>query len=283
MKPQQLAEKTREIFPLLQCPLCQSGFSLTHKTSLVCEKGHCYDFSRKGYINLAPSHNQQAEKYGETLFQSRGQLLEAGFYAPVVQALSEAMEAYAVPRPALLDAGCGEGYYLRSLAASTDCAAMLGVDLSRAAIAAAARASLQAHWLVGDLTRLPLRDGSLDVILNILTPADYREFARVLKPGGLFLKVIPGADYLLEVRRLLSSELRNAEYSNERVVAHLQANAEVLSMRELRYTLGVTPEQARLFLDMTPMSFGVEPSKRPEADFDSITIHLALLCCHMHA
>ncbi len=57
--------------------------------------------------------------------------------------------------------------------------------------------------MIGDLANLPLLDNSIDILLNLLSPANYQEFARVLKPGGLLIKVIPGSEYLKEVRQAL--------------------------------------------------------------------------------
>ena len=45
-----------------------------------------------------------------------------------------------------------------------------------------------------------------DVILNILSPANYAEFTRLLKPDGLFVKVVPENDYLKELRNVFYDE-----------------------------------------------------------------------------
>ena len=57
-----------------------------------------------------------------------------------------------------------------------------------------------AAWFVADLKRLPVRSAAADVVLNVFSPADYAEFRRVLAPDGELLKVVPGPDYLREVR-----------------------------------------------------------------------------------
>ena len=82
MKPAILAGRLSPLLHALQCPRCGGAFALTEQ-SLICENGHCYDLSRRGYVNLAPDHRQSGDKYDETLFESRGRVFAGGFYAPV--------------------------------------------------------------------------------------------------------------------------------------------------------------------------------------------------------
>lgn len=284
MSLQQLAEKTVGLLPTLRCPQCGTVFSLRDHRSLVCASGHCFDLSRKGYINLAPGHNQQAEKYDADLFESRRQVLDRGFYTPVMEALERMIRSHvAMPDGpfALLDAGCGEGTYARFLSVAFPAAQVLGVDLSRDAIHAAAKSESQVHWLVGDLKRLPVKNGSINALLNLLTPADYQEFGRVLAPEGILIKVIPGKEYLRQIRQGAQPLLKRDGYDNVLVLEHLSAHADILARETLQYTLPVSPEEATAFQRMTPMTFGLTPSALSSLSFSEITIHLEILCCRV--
>ena len=115
----------------LRCPACGRAFA-RRDGSLVCESGHCYDVARKGFVNLAPNRRQDAV-YGRALFESRRRVLKSGAYAPVVQTLSRLCKAHAPNRALLVDAGCGEGFYARSLAPLFD--DIVAFDLSREGIA----------------------------------------------------------------------------------------------------------------------------------------------------
>jgi len=310
MKLQTLAEHMAPLLPCLRCPRCGAPLTLFENRSLVCVQRHCFDLSTKGYINLAPDHNQSTEKYDAELFQSRSRIFADGFYAHVAQALRALMQRHlgtvrrasnnaneALPvlfseeridassrfnLPLIVDVGCGEGYYARALAESLLSPAIIGVDLSRDAILAAARQSPSLLWLVGDLTHLPFADHSVDALVDVLTPADYREFARILKPNGLLLKVIPADDYLIEIRHAVADQLRNSDFSNARVIEHLQAHADVAERIAMRRTLPVTPEQAQAFLRMTPMTFGLTDTQRESIRFSEITVAMELLVCHLH-
>lgn len=277
-----VARRIAPLAPLLRCPLCGQSLHLEGDRSLFCEARHCFDLSARGYVNLAPGHAQAQEKYDAALFESRARIFADGFYAPVAQALYDAVAGAAGEVPAVIaDVGCGEGYYTRALSQRLPHATLLGVDLSRDAVVAAARQAPALPWLVGDLTRLPLADGAVTALLNVLTPADYREFTRVLSPEGLLYKIVPAGDYLAQIRHSLSGLLRGGDFSNARVIDHLQAHADVLRRTAIRETFPVTPAQAADFLRMTPLTFGLPQAVLAQVDLREITVAVELLVCRM--
>lgn len=281
MKPALLAEKLSTLLPAMHCPRCGSALAVQNG-SLICTSRHCYDLSRRGYVNLAPGHDQSAEKYDAELFESRSRVFEGGFYTPILNALAAFLSPRANQPFLALDIGCGEGYYTRELAKRFPAGAFVGLDLSRDAITAAARASSPAHWLVADLKQLPFRDHTADVLLDVLTPADYAAFRRVLRPGGELIKVVPGADYLKEVRAAVADRLRSGEtYDNTRVLSHLRENATVVEERVIHETRPLTPEESRAFLHMTPMTFSVPTEALDALTLSEITIHMHILRCRM--
>lgn len=278
MKPAVLAHRIAPLMSLLRCPRCQTAFALSG-SSLVCENRHCYDLSKRGYVNLAPSHDQNSEKYDSELFDSRRLVFEHGFYEPVAQAIASWLPHTPIH---VLDAGCGEGYYARLLANHFPEAQFLGLDISRDAITAAAREQSRANWLVADLKHLPVANHSADVLLDVLTPADYAEFSRVLKPDGMLIKVVPGADYLCEVRRAVAPWLRSGDsYDNTRVIDHLKAHAEITDETEVRITRSLSADESRAFLRMTPMTFSVPADVLDGLSLSQITIHMHVFKCRM--
>lgn len=278
MKPAILAQKLLPVLPLMRCPRCGSAL-VPREQSLVCAAGHCYDLSRRGYVNLAPGHDQSTEKYGAGLFAHRREAFASGAYDAVLEAVAEQLALRFGAAPfTLLDVGCGEGFYARALAARFPAATIIGLDISRDAITAAARENGLPHWLVADLKHLPLLDGAADVVLDVLTPADYAEFRRVLKPGGLLVKALPGKHYLREVRNAVADCLRGGSaYDNARVLEHLSENASVLAQKELTNVYPLTAAQATAFLRMTPMTFSVPEETLAQLTLDAITIHMHVI------
>lgn len=280
MKPAILAQRLRPLLPVLRCPKCGASFTLTD-LSLVCESGHCYDLSRRGYVNLAPGHAQTGDRYGAQLFESRARVLN--YYRPVADAACAMLaDRFAGGPFTLVDAGCGEGYYTRAVAERFPAATAIGLDLSRDAVALAARTPSRAHWFVADLKRIPLRDGAADVVLDVLSPADYAGFRRALAPDGSFIKVVPGPDYLCEIRQAVAPYLRGGgAYDNAAVLAHLRAHAQVLCETPVHAVLPLSPEDSRAFLRMTPMTFSVPRPALEAVSLSQITLDLRVICCRL--
>lgn len=259
---------------LFRCPLCHTSFT-AEGASLICAAGHTFDVSRKGTVNFVPA--QKPMKYTEELFQARGRILAAGYYDGLLEELRRLIDAHRGPdRPlALVDAGCGQGFYSKALADGRD--SVLGFDLSAEAIHLAAGGSHLAQFFVGDLTNIPLTDGSQDIILDILTQAHYGEFQRILKADGLLIKVIPGAEYLQEIRHLLDGQLQARSDREESVTEHFARHFALRETVEVRRTLPLDPALARDFLEMTPLTFHIDTDSLPVHELQTITIHLKLL------
>jgi 23S rRNA (guanine745-N1)-methyltransferase len=105
-----------------------------------------------------------------------------------------------VPGGVILDAGCGDGFYLGSLARKSDCAAH-GLDISIPAIDAAARRYPEREWIVANADRfVPYSDATFSRVLSITARMNSVEFRRVLRDDGRLLIAIPAPDDLVELR-----------------------------------------------------------------------------------
>lgn len=250
----------------LQCPVCHKPMKVIAGGSLICKTGHSFDFAKQGYVNLAGSRNSLL--YDKVLFQARRAIFQAGFYQPLADALIQSIIRYEQAsqrqsnpqKKLILDAGCGEGYYLRTLAANgalgeryTFC----GVDLAKEGIAAAAGRSEMIMWSIADLTNLPFRSQTVQILLNILSPASYAEFFRVLAKDGMLIKVIPEAGYLKEIRERACGRLENQAYSNQEVLQLAHKHMKILEQNRITYEKPVTPSDFAHFVRMTPLTAGL--------------------------
>ncbi len=262
-------------FSGFQCPSCGAPL-FVKESSLCCEKGHTYDVARKGYVHL--HHKTVQSPYGKDLFDARRAVFDAGFYRPV----ADAVKTLLVPLnpETLLDAGCGEGYYLSSLSPALTNTLMVGIDLSKEAILNASGRLGTALYCVGDLNHLPFRDKVFDVLLNILSPASYASFTRVLKKDGCLIKIMPGKEYLQEIRKQLPEA--KAGYDDTRVPEYLQQHMHVQSMERLHYTLPLSPKEYACFVAMTPLTESLSADERNALltrPPDKITIDLQVAVC----
>ena len=256
----------------LACPLCGAALCAPEGASLRCAKGHCFDVARKGYVNFACAGT--LAHYDRALFLARRAVFDAGCYAPVADALRGVLrtEAARLGRPPrVLDAGCGEGYYAAALA--RDGCEIFGVDLSRDAVALAAQRPEPVCWCVADLTRLPLAPGSMDVVIDVLSPANYASFRRALRPGGLLVKVAPGQDYLRELR----AALEQGPYAPQDVIDYFGAHMTGVCCESLRYTCAVDGGLREAFFRMTPLTGGRTLDAAALASIRDITIDLRVL------
>lgn len=274
MKIEQAIKPYTAILHLLRCPRCFAALHITGG-SLLCANGHCYDVSTRGTLNFAPDAKQS--KYDKTLFESRTSVLENGFYDGLMEIIKQLLAAHAPKNQTILDAGCGEGYYSARL--QTHYAAFgqrpncFGVDLSKDAIALAAKRGVPPLFFVADLAKLPFCDASADVILNILSPAHYAEFARVLKPNGVLIKIAPGDAYLCELRAGLNA----SKHSSGPVRTHFEANNDVINMQEYKATLPINAGQRVDFATMTPLTFGIDATKADLSAVNEITLDFHIM------
>src|ERR1019366_8114313 len=106
----------------------------------------------------------------------------------------------ASPSDSVLDAGCGDGFYLGVLARQIGFDAH-GVDISISAIDAAARRYPECEWVVANADRaVPYADRSFTIVLSITARMNAGEFRRVLRDDGRLLVAIPAPDDLIELR-----------------------------------------------------------------------------------
>lgn len=258
------------------CPICQENLTLV-ESSLKCCNRHSFDLAKFGYVNLAPQIKQSAN-YDKENFQNRQQILEVGFYQAILDAVSDLL-ASSKTTTTILDIGCGEGFYSRKLQESHSEKTFYAFDISKDSVQIAAKSepNWAVNWFVGDLARLPIKDTSMDILLDIFSPANYGEFRRVLSKDGILIKVIPTENHLKEIRQRVQDQLTNKDYSNQDIKEHFQEHFTILSSQTASLTKHITAEQLQALLSMTPLLFHVDQSKIDWSQLTEITIEAEIL------
>ena len=258
------------------CPICQEKLTLV-ESSLKCSNRHSFDLAKFGYVNLAPQIKQSAN-YDKENFQNRQQILEAGFYQTILEGVSDSL-AMNPSAKTILDIGCGEGFYSRQLQETHSEKTFYAFDISKDSVQIAAKSepNWAVNWFVGDLARLPIKDASMDILLDIFSPANYGEFRRVLSKDGILIKVIPTKNHLEEIRQKVQDQLTNKDYSNQDIKNHFQEHFTILSSQTASLTKPIKAEQLQALLSMTPLLFHIDQSKIDWSQLTEITIEAEIL------
>jgi 23S rRNA (guanine745-N1)-methyltransferase len=283
-------------FQALACPL---DGDVLHKNGNTwrCGVGHSFDIAKQGYVNLLPVQKKRSHDPGDSkeMVAARQRFLNAGHYRPIAEAVGRvalshvASDASTDTPLSCLDAGCGEGYYLRELAKAWDEAAgegqalaQLGVDISKWAVLAAAKqgkqAGQQASWVVGSNANLPVQPNTLDLVLCMFGFSVYPEFARVMKPGGVLLMVEAGPDHLRELREIIYPSLKPEREEDSLAPEGFTP----LATESIRYSLELAGTEAIAdLLAMTPHLYrtGAEGRERVAAlEALTVTVDVRLSC-----
>ena len=258
------------------CPICQENLALV-ESSLKCSNRHSFDLAKFGYVNLAPQIKQSAN-YDKENFQNRQEILEAGFYQAILEGISDLL-ATKPSAKTVLDIGCGEGFYSRKLQESHSDKTFYAFDISKDSVQIAAKSepNWAVNWFVGDLARLPIKDASMDILLDIFSPANYGEFRRVLSKDGILIKVIPTENHLKEIRQMVQDQLTKKDYSNQDIKEHFQEHFRIQSSQIASLTKPISAEQRQALLAMTPLLFHVDHTKIDWSQLTEITIEAEIL------
>jgi 23S rRNA (guanine745-N1)-methyltransferase len=243
-----------------------------------CDKGHNFDIARQGYVNLLSAQDKRSKNPGDSkaMVAARRDFLDAGYYQPLADSVSALLETQLDQQSLLVDAGCGEGYYLRQLARHLELQhkplpALIGFDISKWAVQAAARAQ-SATWLVASNRQLPLADNTADVVLSLFGFPGYASFHRLLKPAGQLLLVEAGPRHLLELRKVIYPSIKISEPPSQHMAE--QAGFVQYSCEPLTFsTAELDAKAVAQLLQMTPHLFrATRDGKQRAAELQ----HLAL-------
>ncbi len=231
----------------LLCPICGHGLQ-RQENRYCCENRHSFDIARQGHVNLLTVQQKKSLHPGDTREQvlSRRAFLNAGFYMPIAQVLCKTAQELGARGP-VLDIGCGEGYYSTRLAEVLD-AELVGLDISKEAVRAAAGKYKNALWLCGTAAHLPIADGSAGCVTSLFALTMPEEFRRVLAEDGLYFQVLAAQDHLLGLKGIIYPELKLKEKDSVPELPGFQ----LVKTVPIRFEFTVRGQQVRNLLSMTP-------------------------------
>ena len=216
--------------------------------SLSCPSGHQYDIGKPGYANLLSVQHKRSKAPGDSkdMVRARNAFLAKGYYEPIANRLAQLLERIAGDELTVVDAGCGEGYYLEAIdSIAGKQLHLVGFDISKWAIQRAAR-RCAATWLVASNKRVPLADESADVVLDMFGFPDFDSFQRILKTNGRLFCVTPAAQHLIELRKIIYPHVKQTSGRD------YPAPFTLVSRETLTYGLTLAQQDLDNLLAMTP-------------------------------
>jgi 23S rRNA (guanine745-N1)-methyltransferase len=255
---------------ILQCPVCRKPL-LNSADGYQCSNNHTFDAAREGYVNLLLAHQKNSKEPGDNkdMIRSRRRFLDLGLYDGISNGINEAV-AGTLPQPGdersfnILDAGCGEGFYLKRLKdfltrrpGPPASAEYYGVDISKFAVRQATQRDRMMDWFVAGVKDLPFAESSLDLILNIFSPADFPEFSRVLGKSGWLLIVSPGPKHLNGLREIIYPNVR--EHAPSTISEEAKQLFSLSTETRTNYQIELTDSSAIMdLLSMTPYFWNID-------------------------
>ncbi len=277
-------------YRLLRCPICRLGLDVRGR-AIACRNGHSFDLAHEGYVNLLPGSRQRPAAGGDGSEQLRHRraFLDAGHFdfipAEIAGRLQHSDVGSADDGRRVLDAGCGTGHHLASIAAALGPGVTgLGLDISTAAARLAARRWPGLAFAIVDLwSGWPVRDASVDLVLNIFAPRNFAEVGRALRPGGWFALAYPEANHLIELRRRYHLLGQHPEKARRYREATSRMIGPVAVTRILRHTT-LAPDAVRDIVLMGPNARhpGLTPLQA-EAEPIGVTFDIAILLARKRA
>ena len=246
------------------CPVCGGELSDNGK-SFLCSLGHCFDKSKFGYVNLLMSSKSSAKRHGDDrlMVRARRDFLDKGYYSFLLDKVCGICENVVSNGSVVLDAGCGECYYSSNIRNHLEdigvSANYFGIDISKDALEFAFKRKSGVSTAVGSVFSIPFADSSVDVLLNIFSPEAFGEFNRVLKKGGVLIRVIPLENHLFGLKKAvydtpyfnepIPNEINGFAFENEIVVKNiieLSSNEDILNLFRMTpyyYKTGIKDQQ----------------------------------------
>ncbi|PIE45602.1 MAG: rRNA (guanine-N1)-methyltransferase [Gammaproteobacteria bacterium] len=204
---------------MLICPHCQQPL-VDEISRYRCRNNHCFDIGKAGDVNLLLPHQKRSKSPGDSkaMVAARHDFLRSGAYQPIAEWLANNVMTLSQGKASVIaDAGCGEGYYLRSIYDHIFSDSMTpgrditfcGWDISKFAVQRAAKlATFPSHWLTASNVAIPLSDNSVDVLISAFGFAVAAEFFRIIKPRGYLMTLDVGGHHLLELRQIIYPDLK---------------------------------------------------------------------------
>lgn len=253
------------------CPVCGENLELQQQI-LKCSANHCYDVAKQGYVNLLRSQQSSKKRHGDDklMLKARHEFLSQGYYNLFLEQIILIIKKYSQKEYiAILDSGCGDGYYSSVICRTLNNCDMYCIDISRDAVLYAAKqynsSSQKMFFAAASCSKLPIMKESIDFVLNIFSPAFPSEFSRVLKHDGFLIKAFPLENHLFGLKKIIY----DSPYKNKPEKKELYGFS-IVDYKEIKFNLHLDKNEDIINLfKMTPYYY--KTSRQDQSKLESLT------------
>lgn len=261
------------------CPVCGDALKIWDN-SYKCGKGHCFDRSAKGYVNLFLSKGGSNHGDDKAMINARTDFLNKGYYGFLKDEVCKAVSDFTPQNGEVIDCGCGECYYTaaihEALTRKNKSPEIYAVDISKDAVITGKKRCKNLNLAVASVFHLPFSKESFDTLVTMFAPFCREEYSRVLKHGAVMIMAIPLEDHLWELKRAVyETPYKNSPHDFEIEGFELVKKSDVKEMMHLSCNKDITS-----LFEMTPYSHKTskEDIKKLESlDKLDVTAHFAVL------
>ena len=258
------------------CPICQLPLAQNQSNAWCCTNNHQFDTAKEGYVNLLPVQKKKSKDPGDNkeMMMARREFLNKGHYQALSDKVNQLAKEYQPKAKAILDIGCGEGYYSHRLInqlhqTQSDCQ-LWGLDISKIAIKYAAKKYPDMHFCVASVFEMPFIENSFDLAIRIYAPSKVEELQRVIKPEGILITVSPGPKHHFAIKQKIYEKPRL--HPQESLVLE---GFDYLGQHSLEYMLPLTDESdIEHLLNMTPYAWKLSLSQKQQMAEEGLNCEL---------
>lgn len=248
---------------IVKCPVCGLCLEKDNK-SYICKNNHTFDIAKEGYVNLMLSNQKNSKNPGDNklMMSARQNFLNAGYYNQLLNEIINVLKGIVANGSVVVEAGCGEGFYISAIKDAFNSAYVYGFDISKEAIKMASKRNKNVNFYVASSYNTYIKDGSVDALVVIFAPFAEEEFNRILSNYGSIILVKPKTEHLLEIKNQFYENIKNVEQNEYK-------NFIVHKTISVSYRIYPTQQDLQNLLKMTPFFYQVGEKKQKIDNFDA--------------
>ena len=188
--------------------------------------------------------------------------MNGGYYDIICQSVIDCINKYKDnDNLDILDLGCGEGYYTKTIKEQLNDSTIYGLDISKEAINMATKYTKDVCWIVGNSKNIPIYDHRLDFITALFTVVNQDELKRTLKEGGYIIHVTANPNHLIEIKELIYDEIKVKSDK------YIRLDFDTVESYDLVKKISIdNREDALNLLKMTPHYYHIKKERRGVLD-----------------